>query len=81
MELTQTLNLIGLLLITYGSISAAYASPAPRYQSDGSVYLSGEPDQKKRIAIHKRQKRFPNFLMAIGFGAALQAIALIVGAL
>ncbi|MEW5251474.1 hypothetical protein [Microbulbifer discodermiae] len=77
MELSVGLNLIGLLLITFGSISAAKATPAPKYNPDGSVSLVGEPDKKKRIAMYKRQKRFPKFLSLIGIGALIQAFALL----
>lgn len=70
------LNLIGLLLITAGSIGAARAAPAPEYGADGSVSLSGEPDKEKRIAMHRRQKHFGHFLWAVAAGAVLQSIAL-----
>jgi hypothetical protein len=79
MSLEQGLNIIGLLLITFGSISAAMGTPAPQYNADGSVSMSGEPDQEKRIAIYKKQKRFPKFLAVIGIGALIQAIAQVVG--
>lgn len=76
--LTTVLNLIGLLLITGGSLGAARAAPAPQYREDGSVALSGEPDKGKRIAIHRRQKHFGHFLWFVAAGAILQAIALFV---
>lgn len=76
MDLSLILNLIGLLLITVGSIGAALGTPAPRYNEDGSVSLSGEPDKEKRIAMYRRQKNFPRFLALVGFGAILQMIAL-----
>lgn len=76
MDLENGLNLIGLLLITFGSISAATGSPAPLYGKDGSVSLAGEPDTTKRIGIYKRQKRFSRSLLIIAAGAFIQAIAL-----
>jgi hypothetical protein len=68
-ELDSALNLIGLLLITFGSISAAYSMPAPKYNADGSVEMVAEPDREKRIAMHRRQRNFPRFLVLIGIGA------------
>ncbi|WP_444900508.1 hypothetical protein ACJJIX_19945 [Microbulbifer sp. VAAC004] len=79
MELSEVLNLIGLLLITFGSIFAALGTPAPQYNSDGSVSLSGQPDKNKRVAMYKRQKRFPQLLCLIGLGAFIQAVALFFG--
>ena len=76
MNASQILNLVGLLLITSGSIAAARATPAPLYGPDGSVSLSSEPDQAKRIAMHRRQKNFPKFLYLVGVGALLQAVAM-----
>lgn len=76
--MASLLTFMGLLLITVGSIAAALCSPSPRYNSDGSVSLSGEPDKQKRIAMHRRQKYFPRSLVLIGIGALCQAIALFV---
>ena len=76
--LSTSLNLFGLLLITVGGIGAAYAMPAPQYYADGSVSMSGEPDKGKRIAMHRRQKHFGHFLMLVGIGAIVQAVAVFV---
>lgn len=77
--LATALNLVGLLLITTGSIGAARAAPAPQYGPDGSVSFTNESDKEKRIAMHRRQKRFGHFLWLIAAGALLQAIAIFVG--
>lgn len=77
MDCNQILNLIGLLLMTIGSIFAALCTPAPKYNSDGSVSLCSEQDKIKRIRIHRRQKFFPRFLILIGLGALIQAVAVI----
>jgi hypothetical protein len=76
MTLPQILNLIGLLCITVGSITAALGSPSPRYGPDGSVSLAGEPDKDKRIGTYRWQKNFRNFLFLVAFGAFLQAVAI-----
>lgn len=76
MTLAQILNLIGLLCITAGSIAAALGSPSPKYGPDGSVSVAGEPDKGKRIATHRWQKNFRNFLFLVAFGAVLQAVAM-----
>ncbi len=70
------LNLIGLVMITLGSIGAALCAPTPKYNPDGSVEVSGEPDKNKRIAIYRRQTWFPRCLYIIGGGAFIQSIAL-----
>lgn len=75
--MTLFLNLFGLSLITLGSIAAALSAPTPLYHSDGSVFLVGNPDKEKRVAMHRRQKWFPRFLVAVGIGASLQAVALL----
>jgi hypothetical protein len=75
MKFNTFLNLIGLALITFGSIGAALASPSPQYNSDGSVSL-GVADINKRIRIYRTQRLFSVFLALVGIGAALQAIAL-----
>jgi hypothetical protein len=81
MNAEQLLNLIGLALITFGGIAGAVTAPTPQYNADGSVSLSvAIQDKEKRVAIHKRQKLFPWFLRAVGFGASLQTIALFVSA-
>lgn len=72
------LNLTGLTLITVGSICAARSAPTVSYGPDGSVSLfapgvDDEAAKKERIAMHNRQKRFPQFLWLIAFGAILQA--------
>ena|GEM_PF-3265997 len=77
MGLAQTLNLVGLLFITVGSICAARAAPAPVVGPDGKTSL-GDPDLAKRIAAHHRQKHFGKFLGLIAVGAVLQAIAIFV---
>lgn len=79
MTCATLLNLLGLLLITGGSLGAARAAPAPQYHADGSVSLSNEPDKQVRIAIYRRQKHFGHFLFAVAVGACLQGIALFVG--
>lgn len=82
MELAEFLNLAGLALITMGSICAANSAPTTSYGPDGSVSIAG-PEMKgdagrsKRIAMHKRQKRFPQFLWTIAAGAILQAAAVL----
>ncbi|WP_421293596.1 hypothetical protein [Aeromonas veronii] len=78
MSLIQALNLFGLMLITIGSIAAAFSAPTPQYNADGSVSLSGIPDPKKRISMYRRQRLFPWFLFAVGIGASLQAISLFI---
>ena len=75
LDLASILNLLGLALITLGSIFAALASPQPQYGADGSVSMSNLKDIEKRIRMHKMQKRFPNFLKMVALGAVLQAIA------
>ncbi len=77
--LATVLNFIGLLFITVGSIGAARAAPAPKYEANGSVALSNEQDKEKRIAMHRRQKYFGHFLWAVAAGAVLQAVALFAG--
>lgn len=74
--ISLSLNLIGLVLITVGSIGAALGAPAPQYNADGSVGLSGITERDARIAMHRRQKWFPHFLKLVALGASLQAIAL-----
>jgi hypothetical protein len=78
MTMNLVFNLVGLLLITCGSIGAALGTPSPQHNSDGSVSLSGVSDKEARIAMHHRQKWFPHFLMLVGIGAFLQAIALFI---
>ena len=77
MEINEILNLIGLFFITVGSILAALGTPSPQYQPDGSVRVSGEPDLEKRKKIYRWQKNLPRFLLLIGLGALIQAIAII----
>lgn len=77
MTLPQILNLVGLLCITAGSIAAALGSPSPKYGPDGSVSLAGEPDKEKRISTYRWQKNFRYFLFLVAFGAALQAVAML----
>ncbi|MCD9479347.1 hypothetical protein [Photobacterium phosphoreum] len=74
---SDILNLVGLFFITLGSIFAALGAPAPAYNSDGSVSMSDEPNKKKRICKHYLQKNCPKFLLCIGFGAFLQAVAIL----
>ena len=74
-DLATYLNLLGLALITVGSIFAALASPQPQYGPDGSVSLTHETDRDKRISIHKRQTWFPRWLVIVAVGALLQASA------
>lgn len=83
MTTADFLNLSGLTLITVGSICAARSAPTTAYHPDGSVSLigpgmQGEVGRPKRIAMHKRQKRFPQFLWMIAAGAMLQAAAVLV---
>lgn len=80
MTTVDLLNLTGLMLITVGSICAARSAPTTAYHEDGSVSLighgmQGEEGKAVRIALHKRQKRFPQFLWMIAVGAILQAVA------
>ena len=74
--ISLSLNLIGLVFITVGSIGAALGAPAPQYNADGSVGLSSIMEKNTRIAMHQRQKWFPHFLKLVAVGASLQAIAL-----
>ena len=74
----QVLNLIGLLLITFGNLGAALGSPSPQYGPDGSVFLSGEPDKKKRIAMYRWQKVFPWCLGIVALGATIQAVSILI---
>lgn len=78
-QMDLTLNLIGLLLITTGSIGAALSTPAPIYGPNGEVH-SGPPDKALRIELHHRQRRLPWLLGAIGIGALLQAAAAVMAA-
>lgn len=78
----EFLNLAGLVLITVGSICAARSAPTTAYHEDGSVSLighgmQGEAGKAVRIAMHKRQKRFPQFLWMIAIGAMLQGVAVV----
>ncbi|MCT9127513.1 hypothetical protein [Cupriavidus gilardii] len=77
--LSTVLNAVGLVLITLGGIGAALCTPTPRYNSDGSVSLVGEPDKEKRIAAYRRQRLMKPLLAAVGFGALLQFVALFAG--
>jgi hypothetical protein len=79
MTLNQGLNLLGLLLITVGGVGAAMCTPSPQYNPNGSVAISGKPDQDRRIGTFRRQKWLPRLLACVGLGALLQAIALFVG--
>jgi hypothetical protein len=74
----QVLDLIGLLLITVGSLGAALGAPSPQYGPDGSVSMSGEPDKEKRIAIYRWQKLFPWCLGMVALGAAIQGISILI---
>lgn len=83
MTTADFLNLAGLTLITVGSICAARSAPTTTYGPDGSVSLTGrgmqgDEGKQKRIAMHERQKRFPQFLWMIASGAMLQAAAVLV---
>lgn len=78
MSIVWGLNAVGLLFITVGGIGTALSAPSPKYNHDGSVSLSGEPDRDKRIAIHRRQRRAPFLLAAVGVGAGLQFLALLI---
>ena len=40
--------------------------------------MQGDEGKQKRIAMHERQKRFPQFLWMIASGAMLQAAAVLV---
>ena len=77
MNASQILNLIGLTLITFGAIAGALSAPTPQYAADGSISVGpNDSTKEQRTAIHKRQKKFPFFLAAVGVGASLQAIAI-----
>lgn len=81
--LPECLNLLGLALITVGSICAARAAPTTTYNADGSVSLAapglgGEGATQRRIEMHHRQKHFPLFLWMVACGAAFQALAVVV---
>lgn len=74
------LNLAGLTLITTGSLCAARSAPTTTYGPNGEVGLTGpgmqgDANRAKRIAMHKWQKRFPQFLWMIAAGAILQGAA------
>jgi hypothetical protein len=73
---STVLNVIGLALTTVGGIGAAWFSPAPKYNADGSVSLSGEADKDKRIAMHRQQKLIRPLIALIGVGALFQLAAL-----
>ncbi|MFP4889290.1 hypothetical protein [Paraburkholderia sp. EG304] len=73
---STVLNIIGLLLVTFGGVGAALFSPAPKYNPDGSVSLIGEPDKEKRIRMHRRQKLVRPCLMLVGVGAFFQLVAM-----
>jgi hypothetical protein len=75
----RALNLLGLLLITVGGIGAAFGTPSPQYQADGSVVLVGENDKAKRLRRYRWQKALPWFLLFVGAGAILQVTAIFVG--
>lgn len=82
MTAADFLNLSGLSLITVGSICAALSAPTLSYGADGSVSmcppgLNDEAAKQWRIAMHKRQKRFPQFLVLIAIGAMVQALAVL----
>lgn len=82
MTTVDIFNLSGLTLITVGSICAARSAPTTAYHEDGSVSLighgmQGEEGKAVRIAMHERQKRFPQFLWMIAFGAMLQGVAVV----
>ena len=80
MDFVNVINGLGLILITFGSVVAAFSTPAPTYNKDGSVSLSGDPDKNKRIKIYKRQQRLPFAIGFIGLGAFFQLIAIIIAA-
>lgn len=70
------LNLAGLSIVAYGSISAAVSTPAPMYMKDGSVNSSGHSEKAVRIKMYKRQKKLPFYFVLIGIGSLIQAAAL-----
>ena len=74
----QIFNFIGLLLITIGGLIAAKATPAPQYNSEGSVGLANSPEKGERITTHYMQKNLSGSLALIGIGALFQTIALII---
>ncbi len=76
--LPKMLNFVGLLLITIGGVGAAFVAPQSHYGPDGSVSLAPPSTTEQRIAIYKRQRLFPFLLVAVGAGAALQAVAIFV---
>lgn len=83
MNTADFLNLAGLAFITVGSICAARSAPTTTYGPDGTVALtgpdmSGDENLPKRVAMHHRQKRFPQFLWMIAVGAVFQAMAVLV---
>lgn len=77
MDCVDIINGFGLVIITLGSVIAAFSTPAPTYKKDGSVDLVGEPDTNKRIKIYNRQKRLPFAIGLIGLGALFQLMAII----
>ena len=85
MKTSTVLNLVGLGLITTGSLGAALGTPSPGYQKDGSVMLDNigkntgdaAKDRNKRVRMHYLQRAQPYMLGLIAIGAALQALALL----
>ena len=74
LSLQTCFNLLGLLLITLGSILAALNLPGPIINKDLSVSLAN-PDPIVRAKQYRSQQLLPYMLSLIGFGAILQAIA------
>ena len=80
MSTTATvLNGAGLLVTRVAAIYAAISAPTVQYNSDGSVSMIGNSTKEQRVVMHYRQKRLPYALGAVGVGAALQFLALLVG--
>ena len=77
MSLNTICNFTGLLLMTVGGIGAALVAPSPTYNADGSISLAGESSKEDRIKTHRRQKCFKPFLVVVGLGSFMQAIALL----
>ena len=73
-HLQTVLNLLGLGLITFGSIMAAFNLPAPIIRKDLSVMMANN-DPLVRAKQYRAQQRLPYMLSLIGVGALLQAVA------
>ncbi len=76
MSFWEILNLFGLALVSFGSITAAVSAPTVQYNADGSISIGNNSTTKaERIKIYKRQQRFGSALTILGVGCVFQFIA------